>query len=102
MGESLMEIREIRKSGKPLQNWVGGTYEDSAVILMVGNEHFAGFSGKTGTSGQSLTKLRKGLPEAKLIWGLNKVRDYVRRLKDRGFCAKAYRIVVVTQIELIG
>jgi hypothetical protein len=99
--EILVNPREVKKSGKQVQDWIGGTYEDASVVLMIGNEYFGGFSGKTDASGKSIVKIRKGLTEAKSIWGLQKVRDYVRRLEDRGFSPKAYRICVCKQINLV-
>jgi hypothetical protein len=70
------------------------------VVLVVGTIYFGGFSGKTGDDGKSLVKLRTGLTEAKLIWGLSKVRDYIRRLKDRGYEAHACRIVIDKPIDV--
>jgi hypothetical protein len=98
--QPLTNWRDTRKSDRPVHDWVGVRYKDCTVILVIGTKFFGGFSGKTGEDGQSMVKLRTGLSEAKLIWGLAKVRDYVRRLKDRGFEAHAYRLVIDRQIDI--
>jgi hypothetical protein len=100
MPEPLIDKREDKKSDKLVQDWIGGRYEDCAVVLKIGENYFGGFSGMTAADGRSLVKIRNGLAEAKVIWGLAKVRDYVRRLKDRGYDAKAYRISVDNEIDV--
>lgn len=92
--------RENKNSDKPVQEWIGGKYEDCAVVLKVGDNYFGGFSGLVDADGKAMVKLRNGLTEAKLIWGLAKVRDYIRRLKDRGYEARAYRIIVDREIQV--
>jgi len=36
-------------------------------VLKIGDKFFGGFSGKTAADGKSLTKIRNGLTEAKLV-----------------------------------
>jgi hypothetical protein len=98
MTQPLTDKRERKRSDKPIQAWVGGRYEDCSVVLKIGDNYFGGFSGLTDTDGRSMVKLRNGLTEAKLMWGLAKVRDYIRRLHDRGYDAKAYRITASREV----
>jgi hypothetical protein len=76
MSEPLIDKREHKKSDKLFQEWISGRYEDCAVVLKIGENYFGGFSGMTAADGRSLAKIRNGLAEAKVIWGL-RVSDWV-------------------------
>lgn len=77
----------------------------TAIVIKVGDEYFAGFSGGPGmTKAETLTKLRPGLCEAKLIGGNNtgKAADYIRRLTDKGYEATAYEVQISKQLTIIA
>lgn len=68
-------------------------HRTTAYAIRVDDQWFAGFG---GTPGAEVTKLRHGLCEAKLIGGSahQKVGDYLRRLRERGYRAQAVRVVL--------
>ena len=57
-------------------------YKTTAYAIRIGDEWFAGFGGKPGQ--ESLTKVRPGLCDAKLVWDDRKAAAYVERLRVRG------------------
>ena len=54
-------------------------YKTTAYAIRIGDEWFAGFGGKPGQ--ESLTKVRPGLCDAKLVWDERKAAAYVERLR---------------------
>ena len=76
----------------------------SALIIKVGDQFFAGFGGKPGTTKATvITKLRPGLSEALFIGGNNtrKAGDYVRRLAEKGFEATVYQVHLGDEMKII-
>jgi len=58
-------------------------YNTTAYAIRIGRQWFGGFGGKPGQ--ETLTKLKDGLCDAKLMWDHKKAAAYVERLQKRGF-----------------
>lgn len=58
-------------------------FRNTAYVIKVGDDWFAGFGGKPGQ--ETLTKLKPGLCDAKLMWDHKKAAEYLDRLRKRGY-----------------
>jgi hypothetical protein len=65
-------------------------YKTTAYAIRIGDEWFAGFGGKPGQ--ESLTKVRPGLCDAKLVWDDRKAAAYVERLRVRGYAGEIVKV----------
>ena len=65
-------------------------YKTTAYAIRIGDEWFAGFGGKPGQ--ESLTKVRPGLCDAKLVWDDRKAATYVERLRVRGYAGEIMKV----------
>jgi len=65
-------------------------HKTTAYAIRVGDEWFAGFGGKPGQ--ESLTKVRPGLCDAKLVWDDRKAAAYVERLRVRGYAGEIMKV----------
>jgi hypothetical protein len=65
-------------------------YKTTAYAIRIGDEWFAGFGGKPGQ--ESLTKVRPGLCDAKLVWDERKAAAYVERLRVRGYMGEIVKV----------